>query len=147
MNRFMALAVREAEEGIRAGHGGPFGCVIVRDGAVIGRGHNEVIRQQDPTCHGEIMAIHDACKASGSFDLSGCELYTTAAPCPMCRGAILWANIRKVYFGCTVADTAAIGFRDQEFYEGDFDFFEETDRAECLAVFEEYRQKKGRRSY
>ena len=143
----MKTAVEEAQQGIRAGHGGPFGCVIVKDGAIVGRGHNEVILQQDPTCHGEVMAIHDACKTLGTFDLSGCELYTTAAPCPMCRGAIQWANIRKVYFGCTVADTDAIGFRDQEFYAQDADDAEELDRIECLKVFEEYRSRKDKQHY
>ena len=138
MNPYMETAIREAQQGIRAGHGGPFGCVIVRDGEIIGRGHNEVILQNDPTCHGEITAIRSACRTLGTHDLTGCELYTTAAPCPMCRGAILWANIRKVYYGCTVADTDSIGFRDQVFYENAFDISEELDRAECLKVFAEY---------
>ena len=138
MNPYMETAIREAQQGIRAGHGGPFGCVIVRDGEIIGRGHNEVILQNDPTCHGEITAIRSACRTLGTHDLTGCELYTTAAPCPMCRGAILWANIRKVYYGCTVADTDSIGFRDQVFYENVFDISEELDRAECLKVFAEY---------
>ena len=78
MNKFMKLAVDEARKGINARHGGPFGSVIVRDGAVVGSGHNEVIKQSDPTCHGEMMAIRNACKKLGSHDLSGCELYTTA---------------------------------------------------------------------
>jgi guanine deaminase len=138
MDKYMKIAIDEAREGINAGHGGPFGCVIVRDGEVIGSGHNEVIKQHDPTCHGEMMAIRDACKELGTHDLSGCDLYTTAAPCPMCRGAILWANIRKVYYGCTVADTDGIGFRDKIFYESDEDFSEELDREECLELFGEY---------
>ena len=92
MNEFMKTAIEEAETGIRKGHGGPFGCVIVKDGKIVGKGHNEVIKQQDPTCHGEMMAIHDACKTLGTFDLTGCELYTTASPCPMCLGAILWST-------------------------------------------------------
>lgn len=147
MNPYMQIAIEEAQAGIRAGHGGPFGCVIVKDGAVIGRGHNEVILQQDATCHGEITAIRAACKALGTFDLSGCELYTTAAPCPMCRGAILWANIRKVYYGCTVADTDSIGFRDQEFYEGAALSQEQTDRDACLRVFEEYKAIQDKAPY
>lgn len=138
MNQFMQLAIEEARNGIRAGDGGPFGCVIVRDGEVIGRGHNEVIRQHDPTCHGEMMAIHDACRNLGTHDLSGCELYTTAEPCPMCLGAIRWANLRKVYFGCNIADTDRIGFRDQIFYENRWEASEELDRAACLEVFAEY---------
>ncbi len=147
MNKFMTIAVEEARTGIRAGHGGPFGCVIVRDGEVIGRGHNEVVRRKDPTCHGEVMAIRNACKNIGSFDLSGCELYTTAEPCPMCAGAIMWANIAKVYYGCNIADTDSIGFRDKQFYEAPEDISEELDRDACLEVFEEYRNIKGKRNY
>ena len=115
----MKIAIDEARTGITAGHGGPFGCVVVKDGKVVGSGHNEVIKQNDPTCHGEVMAIRDACNNLGTYDLSGCELYTTAEPCPMCRGAIMWSNIRKVYFGCNIADTDSIGFRDKVFYESD----------------------------
>ena len=115
MNEFMKIAVDEARKGISSGDGGPFGSVVVKDGIVVGRGHNEVIRQNDSTCHGEMMAIRDACRKLGTFDLSGCELYTTAQPCPMCRGAILWANITKVYYGCTTDDVDEIGFRDKDF--------------------------------
>ncbi|MBR1823663.1 MAG: nucleoside deaminase [Ruminococcus sp.] len=147
MDKFMKIAVDEARTGINAGHGGPFGCVIVRDGKVIGQGHNEVVRQKDPTCHGEVMAIRNACKNLGTYDLSGCELYTTAAPCPMCRGAILWANIGRVYYGCTVEDTDSIGFRDKVFYESENNISEELDREECLKVFEEYQKIKDKKQY
>ncbi len=147
MNEFMEAAILEARNGIRAGHGGPFGCVIVRDGKIIGSGHNEVLRQKDPTCHGEMMAIRDACKNSDSFDLSGCELYTTAEPCPMCFGAILWANIGKIFYGCNVSDTEGIGFRDKQFYDTDRSFASETDRKECLELFEEYRNIKNKIIY
>lgn len=147
MDKFMKLAIGEAQKGIRAGDGGPFGCVIVRGGEVVGRGHNEVVRQHDPTCHGEVMAIRNACKELGTFDLSGCELYTTAEPCPMCAGAIMWANISKVYYGCNIADTDSIGFRDKEFYESPEDISEELDRAECLELFEEYRNIKEKKHY
>ena len=147
MNKYMQIAVDEARTGINAGHGGPFGCVIVRDGKIIGRGHNEVVKQKDPTCHGEVMAIRNACKNLGTYDLSGCELYTTAEPCPMCRGAILWANIRKVYYGCNINDTDNIGFRDKVFYEGENDISEELDRQECLKVFEEYAALKNKKKY
>ena len=134
----MKTAIDEARTGISEGHGGPFGCVIVKDGEVVGQGHNEVVKQKDPTCHGEVMAIRNACKNLGTCDLSGCELYTTAEPCPMCRGAILWANISRVYYGCNITDTDRIGFRDKVFYEGGNDISEELDRQECLEVFEEY---------
>mgnify|MGYP002520219486 CR=1 FL=1 len=90
----------------------PVGCVIVKDDVVIGKGHNQVVKNNDPTCHGEMMAIHKACKKINSFDLSGCVIYTTGQPCPMCLAAILWANIDKVYYGCNIIDTEDIGFRD-----------------------------------
>ena len=148
---FMREALKEAYEGINNRHGGPFGCVIVKDGKVIGQGHNRVLIKHDPTCHGEMEAIRDACEKTGSHDLTGCELYTTAEPCPMCLGAILWANIAKVYYGCNVNDTDKIGFRDDKFY----DFFhgekniltlEESDRKECKKLFDEYiKDKKAQR--
>lgn len=147
MNKFMKIAIDEAKNGINAGHGGPFGCVIVRNGKIIGKGHNEVVKNTDPTCHGEMMAIHNACKTIGSFDLSGCELYTTAEPCPMCRGAILWANISKMYYGCNISDTDAIGFRDKDFYSNEYDISEELDRKECLEVFKEYKDIKMKKHY
>ena len=143
INEYMKEAIQEAKAGIHSGHGGPFGCVIVKDGKIIGRGHNQVIVNQDPTCHGEMMAIRDACRNIKSHDLCGCSLYTTAAPCPMCKGAILWANIDKVYYGCTIQDTDAIGFRDENFYEkwnqGDSDNYGEmTEHEACRELFKEY---------
>jgi guanine deaminase len=152
MNKFMDIAIQEAQLGIRHGHGGPFGAVIVKDGRVIGKGHNQVVKNQDPTCHGEIMAIHDACHALNTFDLTGCELYTTAEPCPMCLGAILWSNIRKVYYGCNILDTETIGFRDKVFYEmneaGQKDqLLKEIDRDQCLKLFEEYQNIKDKTNY
>ena len=152
MNKYMRMANNEARKGIRSGHGGPFGSVIVKDGLVIAKGHNQVIKNQDPTCHGEMMAIHKACKKLGTFDLNGCELYTTAEPCPMCLGAILWANISKVYFGCNIVDTEDIGFRDKVFYEinesGKKDeLVIELDRKQCLKLFEEYKNIKDKHHY
>ena len=90
--KFMEEAIKEAREGILQKHGGPFGTVIVKDGRIVGRGHNRVLVNHDPTCHGEMEAIRDACRNMKSHDLSGCSLYTTAAPCPMCLGAILWSK-------------------------------------------------------
>lgn len=110
---FMQLAIDEARQGIAAGDGGPFGSVIVKNGEIVGRGHNRVIAKNDPTCHGEMEAIRAACRNLNTYDLTGCELYTTAEPCPMCLGAILWSNISAVYYGCTRQDSAAIGFRGQ----------------------------------
>lgn len=140
-SKFMKEAIKEAYDGINKKHGGPFGAVIVKDGKVIGKGHNRVLKDKDPTCHGEIMAIKDACKNLKSFDLSGSVLYTTAEPCPMCKGAILWANISKVYYGCNIEDTDKIGFRDQKFYddwENDKEYLEEFDREECKKLFSDY---------
>ena len=147
MDLYMKIALEEARTGIQAGHGGPFGCVIVKDGVIIGRGHNEVVRQHDPTCHGEIMAIRNACKNLDSYDLSGCELYTTAQPCPMCQGAVLWANIKKVYYGCNISDTEQIGFRDKEFFTQPWNGLEELDREDCMKVFEEYLRLKDKKHY
>ena len=141
----MRLAIAEAREGIHAGHGGPFGTVIVIDGKIVGRGHNCVLLLNDPTCHGEVAAIRDAGKNLGTFDLSGCELYTTGEPCHMCLCACMWANISKIYYGCTIEDNSIIGFRDGKFDEifggrdklGDYML--EIGRDECLKLFEEYK--------
>lgn len=150
--KFMQVAIDEAYAGIRNGDGGPFGCVIVRDDEIVGRGHNCVVKKNDPTCHGEMEAIRNACSIAGSFDLSGCELYTTAEPCPMCLGAVLWANIDKVYYGCTCADTENIGFRDSKFYEflqgkNELIKLSELDRESCLELFGEYSAKKNKKQY
>ncbi len=145
-NPYMQMAIDEALDGIGKGHGGPFGCVIVKDGKVIGRGHNRVVLNNDPTCHGEISALRAAGEALGTFDLTGCELYTTGEPCPMCLCACLWANIDKVYYGCTIKDNDSIGFRDEKFDRlfGDRSAFDEylteIDRQACLALFDEYRR-------
>ena len=147
MNGYMKLAADEARKGIRAHHGGPFGAVIVKDGTVIGRGHNEVIHRNDPTCHGEMMAIRKACKTLGTFDLSECELYTTAQPCPMCQGAIQWANLKKCYYGCTIFDTERIGFRDAAFYADHEDTAQQMDHEECLELFEEYQSISDKKPY
>ena len=143
-NPFMKEAIAEALEGIYNGHGGPFGCVIVKDGEIVGRGHNRVLSIIDSTAHGEISAIRDAEKVLGTHDLSGCELYTTGEPCPMCLNAILWANIEKVYYGCTISDNAGIGFRDEIFdqlsggREAFRDFLVCIDRKACQKLFEVY---------
>lgn len=148
--KWMKEALKEAYIGIRAGDGGPFGTVIVQDGRIVGRGHNRVLLRRDPTCHGEMEAIRDACKTLGTHDLSGCELYTTAEPCPMCLGGILWANIDQVYFGCNRADTDDIGFRDNKFYQylqGDTKLLDmaECDRESCLELFQEYKDSLSER--
>lgn len=151
MNDFMKLAVEEAEKGIASNEGGPFGCVIVKNGEVVGKGHNQVVKNKDSTCHGEMMAIRDACRKTGNFDLSGCELYTTGEPCPMCFGAILWANISKVFYGCNIKDTEKIGFRDRRFYEDSekikAELFEENGREECLELYRKYSQRIEKTNY
>lgn len=138
MNKFMRMAIMEARKGIRRGHGGPFGCVIVKNGEVVSKGHNHVVVNNDPTCHGEVDAIRKAGKKLGTFDLSGCELYTTHYPCPMCACAIQWANIKTIYYGCTVEDTANIGFRDKEFYEGDQTVYNQVEQDACIELSKDY---------
>lgn len=147
MNEYMSEAIKEAYEGINNKHGGPFGSVIVKAGKIVGRGHNRVLLKHDPTCHGEVEAIRDACQNLGTHDLSGCVLYTTAAPCPMCKGAILWSNIEEVYYGCTVADTDGIGFRDEKFYANwnKEELQKELDREECLKLFKDYAEGENTR--
>jgi len=150
MNKYMRMAINEAKKGIRSGHGGPFGAVIVKNDEVIAKGHNQVVKNNDPTCHGEIMAIHKACKKLDTFDLSGCEIYTTGEPCPMCMAAILWANIEKIYYGCNILDTEEIGFRDKKFYE-QFEnreqLIHELDRKECLKLYGEYKRISDKVNY
>lgn len=141
----MQLAIKEAKTGIEKQHGGPFGAVIVKNGQVVASGHNHVLAYNDSTCHGEVDAIRKAERKLKTYDLSGCELYTTGEPCPMCLAAIMWANIDKVYYGCTIKDNEVIGFRDDKFDkmmggraglpEG---FMEEKDRDLCLELFEQY---------
>ena len=145
-NPFMSAAIDEALKGISEGHGGPFGCVIVKDGKIVGRGHNMVLKNNDSTAHGEISAIRNAEKKLKTHDLSGCELYTTGEPCPMCLYACLWANIGRVYYGCTIEDNSSIGFRDGTMdrmgggREAFRDYLACVDREACLSLFEIYRR-------
>lgn len=112
----MQEAIRLSLEGVKAGRGGPFGCVIVQDGKVVGRGENRVTSTNDPTAHAEVTAIREACRALGAFHLPRAQLYTSCEPCPMCLAAIYWARIPEVYYGNTRADAAAIGFDDDFIY-------------------------------
>ena len=148
----MQMAIDEAREGIRKQHGGPFGSVIVKDGKVVGKGHNMVLLNNDPTCHGEVSAIRAAGQKIGTYDLSGCTLYTTGEPCHMCLCACMWANIDKIYYGCTIEDNGIIGFRDDKFdsifggrdkLEG---YMTQIERDACLELFNEYKSLK-RRNY
>ncbi|WP_087941480.1 nucleoside deaminase [Algoriphagus faecimaris] len=114
---FMRKAITLAKEGMEAEKGGPFGCVIVKDGKIIGKGSNSVLKNNDPTAHAEVVAIRDACKNLGHFQLEGCEVYTSCEPCPMCLGAIFWARPSKVFYACTKEDAADAGFDDDFIYE------------------------------
>lgn len=113
----MREAIRLARNGMDAGHGGPFGCVVVRQGEVVARGENRVASTNDPTAHAEMVAIREACRQLGAFQLTDCELYTSCEPCPMCLAAIYWARIPLVFYAGTRADAAAIGFDDAFIYE------------------------------
>jgi guanine deaminase len=115
--QFMQMAVDLSSEGMNNGKGGPFGCIIVKDGEVVGKGANSVSSTNDPTAHAEVVAIRDACKNLGTFQLTGCEVYTSCEPCPMCLGAIYWARPGIVYYANTKIDAAEIGFDDQFIYE------------------------------
>ena len=117
MNEYMKIAKELSDNNLKINIGGPFGACIVKDGKVIGKGSNHVLVNNDPTAHAEVMAIRDACKNINSYDLSGCEIYTSCYPCPMCLSAIIWANIKKVYYGNTKEDAAKIGFRDDFIYD------------------------------
>lgn len=112
----MREAVALSMEKPGAGKGGPFGAVVVKDGLVVGRGRNQVTSVNDPTAHAEIMAIRDACRNLGTFNLSGCEIYSSCEPCPMCLSAIYWARLDRLFFAATRADAADAGFDDELLY-------------------------------
>lgn len=117
MNKFMNMANDLAKQNVMTNDGGPFGAVIVKDNEVVGVGNNRVVKTNDPTAHAEVVAIRDASSKLNTFDLSECELYTSCYPCPMCLSAIIWANIKTVYYGNTKEDAAHIGFRDDMIYD------------------------------
>jgi guanine deaminase len=114
---FMAEAIDLAATNAREGRGGPFGALVVRDGVVIARGANQVVAAHDPTAHAEVVAIREACRALGSFQLEGCDVYASCEPCPMCLGAIYWARPRALYYAASHEDAAAAGFDDALLYE------------------------------
>lgn len=113
----MLQAIDLAKKGMLAGNGGPFGCIIVKDGKIVGQGSNMVLKTKDPTAHAEVVAIRDACKNLDNFQLDGCEVYTSCEPCPMCLGAIFWARPAKVFYACTKNDAAEAGFDDDFIYQ------------------------------
>ena len=114
---FMRKAIALASRNVRDGLGGPFGSVVVKDGEIIGEGTNRVTSSCDPTAHAEMLAIRAACAKLKNFDLSGCEIYTSCEPCPMCLSAIYWARIEKMYYGNTIVEADAIGFSDEFLYK------------------------------
>jgi tRNA(Arg) A34 adenosine deaminase TadA len=158
MNEYMKVAKDLADNNLITNDGGPFGACIVKDGKIIGRGSNHVLANNDPTAHAEVMAIRDACKNINSYDLSGCEIYTSCYPCPMCLSAIIWANIKKVYYGNTKEDAANIGFRDDFIYDYINKLADNTedsdvlslkcmDREETIKSFNEFSEKEDSTIY
>ena len=127
---FLRRAIALATENVLTGKGGPFGAVIARDGKVVGEGANSVTGTNDPTAHGEVNAIRAAARALGTFDLSGCELYTSCEPCPMCLASALWARVGRVVYAADRHDAASVGFDDAVFYE----YFENQDRDSLMPV-------------
>jgi guanine deaminase len=154
MNRFMKLVAKEAETGLKKGDGGPFGAIIVKDGKIIAKAHNLVIKTNDPTNHAEIVAIRIASKKLKRFDLSDCEIYSSCEPCPMCFSAIHWAKMKKLHFGCTREDAAKIGFDDKFIYDvilgksGKKQVkIERLDRDICLVPFMKWSHIKDKKKY
>ena len=151
---FMREAIRLSKEGMMNEYGGPFGAVVVKDGKIVGRGYNQVTSTNDPTAHAEVVAIRDACKNLKTFQLEGCDIYTSCEPCPMCMGAIYWARPTHVYFACTREDAAKIGFDDSYIYnELKLDIEERGiplhnfSRDEAMMVFEEWEKKTNKTKY
>lgn len=158
MNEYMDVAIDLSDDNFDKNYGGPFGACIVKDGKIIGKGINRVLKDNDPTAHAEIIAIRNACKHIGSYDLSGCELYTSCYPCPMCLSAIIWANIKTIYYGNSKEDAADIGFRDDFIYDylkklannkEDKKVLNLTclNREDAIKVFEQFKQDKNKTIY
>ena len=153
MNEFMKVADNLAKDNLKTNVGGPFGACIVKAGKIVGSGSNHVLANNDPTAHAEVMAIRDACKNLKTYDLSGCTLYTSCYPCPMCLSAIIWANIKCVYYGNTKEDAASIGFRDDYIYDYIKNMNDDTlklvsmNREETIKTFNEFKDKEDKIIY
>ncbi|MBE6150014.1 MAG: nucleoside deaminase [Firmicutes bacterium] len=154
MNKYMSLANDLAKQNIKTNDGGPFGAVIVKDDKIVGIGNNQVIKNNDPTAHAEVIAIRDACNNLKTYDLKDCEIYTSCYPCPMCLSAIMWANIKVVYYGNTRKDANGIGFRDDVMYEFLDNMEDETvlkliqiDRENTIKTFIEFNSKEEKEMY
>lgn len=151
---FMQQAIDLSLQGINNNDGGPFGCVIVKGDKVIGRGNNKVTSSNDPTAHAEVVAIRDACANLSTFQLEGCEIYTSCEPCPMCLGAIYWARPKVVYYANTREDAAEIGFDDSMIYEEMNTPVEKRKipilplkRNDAMKVFKAWKDKENKTSY
>ena len=152
--RFLERAIELSRQGMLSGQGGPFGCVVVKDGQIIGEGCNQVTTDNDPTAHAEVVAIRNACAALGNFQLTDCDIYTSCEPCPMCLGAIYWARPRRVIYANTKWDAAAINFDDEFIYE-ELDIEGPKRRIPCLHhphpnaqdVFREWNEWEGKKAY
>lgn len=152
--KFMHEAIELSKKGIDNGEGGPFGCVIVKDDTIVGRGNNQVTSTNDPTAHAEVVAIRDACKNLNTFQLDDCEVYTSCEPCPMCLGAIYWARPKIIYYANNREDAASIGFDDSMIYEELGVELKKRKipivsigRKAALKVFEEWKNKENKMSY
>ena len=151
---FMERAIELAIENVRSGQGGPFGAVIVKDGNIIAEGVNQVTVTNDPTAHAEVLAIRQACRKLGHFELKGCELYTSCEPCPMCLGAIYWTRLSRVFFGSLAADASKTGFDDSFIYREIAQQHSERGipmiqimREEALAAFRAWQEKADKIRY
>jgi guanine deaminase len=151
---FMRRAIALAIENIRSAQGGPFGALVVKDGRILAEGANRVTISNDPTAHAEVVAIREACRVLGDFQLPGCDLYTTCEPCPMCLGAIYWARPARVFYACLASDAAAAGFDDAFIYEelrrslGARDLpMEQLLREESLSVFSLWNRQENKTPY
>lgn len=152
--KFMQEAIALSQKSIDQNDGGPFGCVIVKDDVIIGRGHNMVTATNDPTAHAEVVAIRDACKTLHNFQLDGCEVYTSCEPCPMCLGAIYWARPKIIYYANSREDAATFGFDDSMIYDemaADKDKrkipIKSIAREDALKIFINWKNKEEKTSY
>ena len=152
--KYMQEAIDLSEEGMNSNEGGPFGCVIVKDDVIIGRGNNKVISNNDPTAHAEMVAIREACKNLKAFQLDGCELYTSCEPCPMCLGAIYWARPKIIYYANSKDDAKQAGFDDSMIYqEMNCDLKDrkipmvQISKVSAKEIFEKWESKKDKRNY
>ena len=151
---YMLEAIRLSVANVEEGRGGPFGAVVVKDGVIIAHGANEVTSSNDPTAHAEVVAIRSACKALGTFQLDGCEIYTSCEPCPMCLGAIYWARPSKLFYANSKEDAAKIQFDDQFIYEEIAKpiserklFTQQIMREEALQAFKKWSESTVKKEY